>query len=328
LVEEGRRRLVVFMNDISRYVIVIDGVKYNDWAKLPKLFEQNLRDVLLDEQINPDLIDLYITNAGKVEYVRNADKQMTAWLSRSCDNACLGYRNHDTNATISKFTNYMHVGTKSEKDYWQPRDLFYEKLSCLGLPLKRCRAFKLAVRLVTLGGWVRREVLVPANITFKQLHSVIDKAYSWWDYETQFNFMFYKAGNHGTNPDFMLYEERDPSSFPANSKPMTGIRLSDYLPEYRTFKYFYDYAADWQHFIELTGVVENCAEELPLLLSGEGDAPPEKVGGVKGFADFLDKLKNGSYAERKAKQRWGKHYGYEPFDLEAVREEVRKALRY
>jgi hypothetical protein len=328
VIEEGRRRLVVFMNDASRYVVAIDGVKYNDWAKLPKLIEKNLRDVMLDEQINPEIVDLYISNAGNIEYVKNTDKQMTAWINKACENVCIAYRNHDTNVAISRFVNHYLVGTKSEKDYWQPNERFYEKLYSFGLPLKRFRAFKLAVRLATLGNWVRRELLVPANITFNQLHNIIDKAYCWWDYKTQFNFMFYKTGSPNEAPDFILYEERDPSSFPDNAKPMTDVKLSDYLPEYRAFKYFYDYVAEWQHYIELTEIVKDCTDELPLLLSGEGDAPPDKVGGVEGFADFLDKIKNGKYAERQEKQRWGKYYGYEPFAFETVNKKVKDALKF
>lgn len=179
-----------------------------------------------------------------------------------------------------------------------------------------------------LGGWVRRELLVQSNITFEQLHKVIDNAYCWWDHNTQFNYMFYKDGNHGDQPDFILYEERDPSSFPDNAKPMTGVKLSDYLPQYRSFKYLYDYAVDWQHFIELTEIVDDCTEALPILLSGEGDAPPDKIGGVQGFADFLDKLKNGSYTVRMETERFGKYHGFEPFDLEKVNAKVKGSLRW
>jgi hypothetical protein len=147
IVEDGRKRLVVFMNDASRYTVAIDGIKAKDWAKLPKLFEQNLRDVLLDDQINPDLIDLYINNAGEFEYVRNTDKQMTVWVNKACETACIGYIHYDTDVEISRFGNHFLVGTKDGKDYWTPSERFYEKLSVLGLPLKRCRTFKPAARL-------------------------------------------------------------------------------------------------------------------------------------------------------------------------------------
>lgn len=127
--------------------------------------------------------------------------------------------------------------------------------------------------------WIKREPLVPDNITFEQLHKVIGNAYCWWDYKTQFNYMFYKDVNHSDSPDSMLYEERDPSSFPDNAKSMTGVKLHEYFPQYRIFQYWYDYTADWYHFIYVVDIVEDCTEALPILLSGESDAPPDKIGG-------------------------------------------------
>ena len=131
IVEDGRKRLVVFMNDASRYTVTIYGLKAKDWAKLPTLFEQKLRNVLLDDQINPGLIDLYIYNAGKFEYVRNTDKLMTAWMNKACETACIGYINYDTDVEISRFGNHYLVGKKNGKDYWWPYERFYEKLSVL-----------------------------------------------------------------------------------------------------------------------------------------------------------------------------------------------------
>jgi hypothetical protein len=328
VVEEGRKRLVVFMNDASRFGVVLEGIKANDWSKLPKLFEENLRAVMLAEQINPDLIDLYFENAGAVNYFRNNDKQMTAWINKACETACIAYSHYYGNVAISLCVSHDIVGTKAQKDCWQPNEQFYEKLSQFGLPLKKCRAFRLAIRLLTLGGCVKRELLVLDNITFEQLHKVIGNAYCWWDYKTQFNYMFYKEGKYGDSPDFMLYEERDPSSFPDNAKPMTGVMLRDYLPQYRTFQYWYDYTADWHHFLDVVDVVEGCTETLPVLLSGEGDAPPDKIGGVEGYAKLLDILKNGSYTERKDAERDAKYFSFEPFDFDKVNAKVKGSLKW
>ena len=135
------------MNDASRYCVVLGDIKAKDWAKLPKIFETRLREVMLGEQINPDVIERYLAEAGAVEYYRNADKQMTAWINKACESACLCYRNHDTDVDISHFANQYLVGTKNEKDYWTPSERFYALLSEYGLPLKRCRAFEFYVRL-------------------------------------------------------------------------------------------------------------------------------------------------------------------------------------
>lgn len=323
VMEDGRKRLVVFVNDASRYCIALKGVKAKDWPKLPKLFVERLQEVLLAEQINPDIIDRYLSEAGKIEYFRNNDKQMTVWLNRACEAARLGYRNHDNDIDISFFANQYFVGTQDEKNYWKPIERFHARLSEYGLPLKRCRAFLLNIRLETKGGRVVRELIVPAEITFEQLAAVIKRAYGWWRQENQFHFLLFRDDGF---PDLYLREEQDPSSFDPPAVVMTGIRLSEYLPKHKVLHFLYDYRADWQLLIKLTAEYDNYIGEIPYLVSGEGNAPPEDVGGVEGFAEFLDKLENGNYTERQERARWSKSYGYRKFVLEENRLTVERAL--
>ena len=69
---------------------------------------------------------------------------------------------------------------------------------------------------------------------------------------------------------------------------MAGVKLCDYLPMYNKILYRYDYGDDWHHYIEVENIIEDCGDSLPILLSGDGDAPPEDVGGAGGFAEFLE----------------------------------------
>jgi len=290
VVEEGRRRLVVFMHDVSRYCIALDTIKAKDWPKLPQLFEQRLMDVLFAEQINPDIIDHYLSEAGKIEYYRNNDRQMTSWLNKTCEAACLGYCIYDDDVDISLFACQYLVGTKNEKDYWEPSEKFHACLSVYGLPLKRCRAFEFSIRLSTPAGLVCRTIIVPAEFTFEKLATVIKSAYGWWQRENQYHFLFYNDAGY---PELYLREERDPSSFNLPSIVMTKIRLQDYIPKYKALRFLYDYRADWMLHINLTADYENYVGEIPRLIAGEGNAPPENVGGKNSFTEFLHKPANG-----------------------------------
>lgn len=325
VVEEGRKRLVVFMHDISRYCIALDGIKAKDWPKLSKLFAERLREVLLAEQINPDIIDRYLSEAGEIEYFCNNDKQMTAWLNKACDAACLGYCNHDGDVEISLFACRYLVGTKNEKDFWEPSERFHACLSEYGLPLKRCRAFELDIRLRTHRESVCRTIVVPAEITFEQLATVIKRAYGWWRRENQYHFLMYR--DNGI-PDVYLREERDLSTFDLPDIAMTGIRLSEYLPKYKRFQLLYDYRAYWSLLISLAAEYDDYIGSIPHLKIGVGNAPPEDVGGVDGYAEFLDKLENGKYAERQEAARWGKSYGYKNFDFEETSRDVERSLKW
>jgi len=99
---------------------------------------------------------------------------------------------------------------------------------------------------------------------------------------------------------------------------MKGLKLSDYIPVYRKILYTYDYADDWHHFIEVENIIDDCSDDLPILLSGFGDAPPEDVGGPGGFADFLAILADPSHGEYNNKTKWAKSQWWNPFDFDLV----------
>jgi hypothetical protein len=323
VVEDGRKRLVVFMNDASRYCVVLDGIKAKDWAKLPQIFAGRLREVLLAEQINPDIIDRYLAEAGSAAYFKNADSRMTAWINKACELACRGYSIRDTDVEISLFANHYHVGTKNEKDCYEPTERFYTLLSEYGLPLKRCRAFEFMVDLKARNGFIRRNIIVPATITFEELCKVIKKAYGWWRPENQYHFLLYT--DKGV-PALYLKEERDPSSYDLPAIVLNGVRLDGYLPKYKQFEFLYDYKAGWRLFVRLMAEYDNHVGDIPCLVMGEGSAPPEDVGSEDGFAEFLDKLNNGKYKERYETSQWGKSYGYAEFDFEKVNKAVVRSL--
>ncbi|MCL1914767.1 MAG: hypothetical protein FWG10_13045 [Eubacteriaceae bacterium] len=115
IIEEGRTRLVVFMNNASRYCVVLDGIKAKDWPKLSKVFVERLRDVMLAEQINPDIIDRYLSEAGEIEYLRNNNRQMTSWLNKACETACFGYQNYDNDIDISLCVATLWLAQKMKK---------------------------------------------------------------------------------------------------------------------------------------------------------------------------------------------------------------------
>jgi len=327
VIEDGRKRLVVFMNDASRYCVVLDNIKAKDWAKLPKIFTERLREIMLAQQINPDVIDRYLSEAGAVGYFRNSDKNMTARINKACEAAKLGYYNHDGDIAISLFANYYLVGSKDEKGYFEPSERFHALLSEYGLPLKRCRAFEFEIELQLKNCSAFRRIIVPTEITFEQLANVIKKAFGWWDYKKQYHYLF--CNNKTGYAEQFLIQEGDGSNFGNTPiQEMTGIKISEYVPKYKIFKFLYDYEAYWEMYVTIKAEYNNHIGEIPQLKSGTGNAPPEDVGGAEGFSEFLSTLQNGKYKERQEKARWGKSYGYEEFDVETISKAVERSLKW
>ena len=88
------------------------------------------------------------------------------------------------------------------------------------------------------------------------------------------------------------------------------------MREYQKILYIYDYGDGWLHQIEVENLIADYYEELPILLSGEGDSPPEDVGGPDGFAEFLDIINNPKHEEHEEMKIWAEGQEWEPFCLE------------
>jgi len=125
VVEQGRQRVLVFMNDATRYCVALKGIKAKDWPKLSRLFIERLREVMLADQIVPDVVDHYLSISGEIEYYRNNDKKMTSWLNKTCESVCYGYQYRDNDISLSLYACHFLAGTKGEK-YWEPSEKFRE----------------------------------------------------------------------------------------------------------------------------------------------------------------------------------------------------------
>ncbi|KXG44557.1 plasmid pRiA4b ORF-3 family protein [Tepidibacillus infernus] len=102
-----------------------------------------------------------------------------------------------------------------------------------------------------------------------------------------------------------------------------GIRLSEYIPKYKRLKYNYDFGDNWQHYIEVEKVIENYDKNYPVCYEGEGNTPPEDVGGESGYEEFLEIIANKDHPEHDDMIVWGKSQGYDEFDIEKLNRKIK-----
>jgi hypothetical protein len=123
----------------------------------------------------------------------------------------------------------------------------------------------------------------------------------------------------------LVLESDQYDAYEANreAKSIAGVRLSDYLSEYTKILYCYDFGDDWHHYIEVENIIDDCDEELPILLSGSGDSPPEDVGGAGGFAEFLDVIADPEHEDYAHLTEWAKSQWWKPFDIEMTARRVK-----
>ena len=194
--------------------------------------------------------------------------------------------------------------------------------------------YRLLVELVALRPNVWRRILVPADLTFAELHASIQISMGWLDfhlYEFWFpgekllvteksepfeEYKYYSELFKGRKP----VEEEDPDGsirkILSRSVKQPHVRIEKYLERNRSAGYLYDFGDRWEHKITLEEILEDNENEWPRVLAGEGACPPEDVGGPTGYALFLDAWNRPENPEHEALRIWGKAMHYDAFDID------------
>ena len=197
-------------------------------------------------------------------------------------------------------------------------------------PAQDQRAFRIQLTLRGYGNplcW--RLIEVPASYTFLDLHVIIQECMRWMDYHL-FDFRFTSNGQkrqldeHGDMyddfSDWMTPEERKRQPVKSFSR---DVHLGEIFPRTRTAVYSYDYGDGWEIDVKVVKTIKHRDHDEPLVLDGDGAAPPEDVGGPAGYADFLRTINGENGPERQYLLEWSEDQGYlDHFDLKDTQERV------
>lgn len=154
-----------------------------------------------------------------------------------------------------------------------------------------------------------RRILVK-DCTLDELHYHIQRAMGW----TNSHLHQFKDGKKYYS-DPRLMEE---SFFEMESEDSTVVKISDLFPERarrRRLKYEYDFGDSWEHEVLFERrIPAQKGVKYPLCVDGARACPPEDVGGVWGYADFIVAMQNPTNERHRELRNW---YGREKFDPEA-----------
>lgn len=140
--------------------------------------------------------------------------------------------------------------------------------------------FKIQIKGITKPP-VWRKVIVPANFTFLQFHSVIQTVFGWDDYHLfEFEDKEYQGSIRIAIPS------EDDFDFGVKTLDASKVKLSKvFTDNIRKLLYVYDFGDNWVHEITLEAVSDNKRKEA-ICLSGKGSCPPEDCGGCYGYEEM------------------------------------------
>ena len=165
---------------------------------------------------------------------------------------------------------------------------------------------------------IRRRIQVRSDTTLAMLHKILQCVMGWEDSHLH---------------QFVIRDERyrvpDLEDVgPRKTKDERKYKLRDVVSaEGAQFGYDYDFGDNWEHILEIEKTLP--PEEgvrYSLCLAGARACPPEDVGGIPGYENFLEAITDPKHPEHEELKEWiGGTFDPEAFDLDEVNRLLRAA---
>lgn len=155
-----------------------------------------------------------------------------------------------------------------------------------------------------------RRVLISNTSTLADFHHTIQIVMGWTNSHLH-QFICGKSRYGMVDPEFCMDWDDD-------LQDEFKFKVKDLLKNERdSILYEYDFGDGWEHKVTLEKVLPFEKEKiLPLCIKGKRGCPPEDVGGIWGYEDFLEKWNNENHPEYEELREWaGDFFDPEIFDL-------------
>jgi len=171
------------------------------------------------------------------------------------------------------------------------------------------RVYQLKITLRGSKPPIWRRVMVPATFNLYKLHQVIQAAMGWDDSHLH---QFIIEGEYYSIPS---PDDWEPV---IDERRYALTRIAPY--ENMKFVYEYDFGDSWEHIVLVEKILPaEAGRQYPVCIKGKRACPPEDVGGVWGYENFLEALGDPGHEEHERYQEWfDGEFDAEAFNLEAI----------
>ncbi|HLR09757.1 MAG TPA: plasmid pRiA4b ORF-3 family protein [Sporosarcina sp.] len=334
LVTIHRRQVVVLMNDLTRYVIVLYGVKAKDFNRFDEVVKEAIRHVFQKERFSSTVIDNYIDALGTVTFHKTKNRTMTSWLKKAVEHVQILEDEITTktliNDAVSMIASRFLVGGANGS--LVPYEALVEALGNITkASLFQSDVAVLHISLELENHVIWRKLVVPLDLSFKDFHNVLQAAFNWNNTHLhEYYFFNVKDEERAMQRTFVkpiqniVMDERFLSDGMNGVEMLLeeGLSLADYIPNHRYMQYIYDFGDHWVHSIVVEEVLYGQNIGAPKCIDWKGIAPPEDCGGEPGFDTFVSIVNDKTHPENKEITSWGEIQGYQRFNLDLVNQQL------
>jgi hypothetical protein len=154
-----------------------------------------------------------------------------------------------------------------------------------------------------------RRFLIANSATLPELHMAIQIIMGWTNSHLH-QFIVGDSYYGMPDPDFDM---------DLNTIDESQYRISQLLKtEKDSIVYEYDFGDGWEHKITLEKILTfDPKQNLPFCIKAKGACPPEDVGGIWGYYDFLEAINDSKHSEHQSYKEWiGDDFDSDAYDIE------------
>ncbi|MCC7227280.1 MAG: plasmid pRiA4b ORF-3 family protein [Burkholderiaceae bacterium] len=179
--------------------------------------------------------------------------------------------------------------------------------------------YQLRIELAEIVPRVWRTILVPDTTKLAKLDRIIQEAFGW----TNSHLHEFRIQTRRYGMTDVVDEFDDDDELLDDRKFTLGSVLSDHTT---SFIYAYDFGDGWEHLVVVENAfVANESNDWPVCIAGENACPPEDVGGVGGYEDFVEIITDPTHEDYLSMYRWcGGPFDPSGFDVNSANARIRR----
>lgn len=163
---------------------------------------------------------------------------------------------------------------------------------------------QLKIALIGTKPLIWREIIVPENYSFFALNAAIQDVFGWTNSHLH---QFFTVNPFKTRPPYPRIAIPNPAYDTGEDViDECKAKVGEYLSKIGNSVYYeYDFGDSWMHEIKLVKALKNDGKiKVSAIIGGENAAPPEDCGGIGGYYDLLEAVKNPKNPSHEDMMEW------------------------